>query len=235
MSGAKNPEKGPDPQAARLVEAISDLDDEAALLAVEALLSKPDSGRQVLLAALEGLKAVGRRYESGEYFVSALVMAGEIMRQILDAVSEISPIFETISEGCGKIVLGTIEGDIHDLGKDLAKEVLLCHGFNIHDLGVDVAPEVFLAKAIELQPDMVGISVLISTSMPALAKAVSHLKTMMPNGYRRPGVVVGGGAMDLPFFEHIKADVWCQDITELPKLCLDWIDGRPGPGRKSLE
>ena len=235
MRSPKIPEKGPDPKTARLVEAISDLDDEGALLAVKTLLSKPSSGRQVLLTALEGLNAVGRRYEAGEYYVSALVMAGEIMRQILDVVSETSPIFETTSDDFGTVVLGTIEGDIHDLGKDLAKEVLLCHGFNIHDLGVDVAPEVFLAKAIELQPDLVGRSVLISSSMPALARAVTHLKTMMPCGYRRPGVVVGGGARDLTFFEHIKADVWCQDSIELPKLCLDWIGGRPGPGRKSLE
>ena len=200
---------------------------------VGSLLSASDSGRLVLLTALEGLKAVGRRYESGEYYVSALIMAGEIMRLILDSVYETAPIFAPTSEDFGKVLLGTIEGDIHDLGKDLVKEVLLCHGFEIHDLGVDVAPEVFLAKAIELQPDIVGISVLISTSIPALTKAVHHLKTMMPNGYRKPGVVVGGGAMDQPFFEHTKADIWCQDIMELPRLCQSWISERPGPGRKN--
>jgi methanogenic corrinoid protein MtbC1 len=222
-----------DPKRASLIEAISELDDEKALKAVEVLLAAPDSGRLVLLAALEGLKNVGRRYEAGEYYVSALVMAGEIMRQIVDTVTETTPLFESTSECFGSVVLGTIEGDIHDLGKDLAKEVLLCHGFKIHDLGVDVAPEVFLAKAIELQPDIVGISVLISTSMPAMTRAVDHLKTMMPGGYRRPGVVVGGGALDQLFFEHTKADIWCQDIMDLPRLCLDWINQRPGPGRKS--
>lgn len=64
---------------------------------------------------------------------------------------------------------------------------------------------------------------------PATTQAVNHLKTMMPSCYRRPGVVVDGGATDQPFFEHAKADIWRQDIMELPRLCQSWISERPGP------
>ena len=210
----------------QLIDHIADLDEDAALAAAEAHLQNQADGRQLLLAALEGLKIVGRRYEAGEYYVAGLVMAGEIMRQILEMVADISPIPSENNHKPGSIVLGTIEGDIHDLGKDLVKEVLVSHGFLVHDLGVDVAPEVFLAETIRLQPDMVGISILISTSYPALTRAVTHLKTMVPAGFRRPGIIVGGGAMDKAVFDHIKADLWCQEVMSAADLCSQWLANR---------
>jgi len=208
----------------QLINNIAELEEDGALAGAEELLRAEVGGREVLRAALEGLKVVGRRYEAGEYYVAGLVMAGEIMRQILEMVADISPIFGDNGGQTGTVVLGTIEGDIHDLGKDLVKEVLVSHGFAVHDLGVDVAPEVFLAETIQLQPDLVGISILISTSYPALTRAVTHLKTMVPAGFKRPGIIVGGGAMDQAVFEHIKADIWCQDVMSAAALCLNWLE-----------
>lgn len=206
----------------QLITAIADLDEDKSLEISANFLSQ-NSDKKILEAALEGLKIVGQRYEAGEYFIAGLVMAGEIMRQILAMVSAKYSITKSNHAPSGVIVIGTIEGDIHDLGKDLAKEVLLANGFIVHDIGVDVAPEIFLAEAIRHQPDLVGISILISSSYPALTRAVTQLRTLIPAGFKRPGVVIGGGAVNQLVFEHIKADLWGRDLTLLGELCLNWI------------
>jgi len=210
-----------------LIASIAELDEDQALDIAGKLVAE-SSEREILNLALEGLKIVGKRYEEGEYYVAGLVMAGEIMRQILQMVSERHPSQGSAIEQAGVIVLGTIEGDIHDLGKDLVKEVLSANGFQVHDLGVDVPPEIFLAETIRHQPDLVGISILISTSYPALTKAITQLRTLIPASYKRPGIMVGGGAVDELFFEHTKADLWGQDLTILGEVCRDWIARQNG-------
>ncbi|MDR2946096.1 MAG: cobalamin-dependent protein [Candidatus Adiutrix sp.] len=216
-----------DKDGQRLVAAMADLDEDLSLEVAAALLDKV-SGKEILHLALEGLNTVGKRYEAGEYYVAGLVMAGEIMRQVLHMVAARSPHTVPEREKAGVVVLGTVEGDIHDLGKDMVKEVLTANGFEVHDLGVDVAPELYLAESIRLQPDLVGLSILISTSYPALSKAVTQLRTLIPAGFKRPGVIIGGGAVDETVFEHIKADLWCRDLTAMGDLCRRWIAQRNG-------
>ncbi|MDL2259253.1 cobalamin-dependent protein [Deltaproteobacteria bacterium OttesenSCG-928-K17] len=213
--------------AKELVTAIAELDEDLAVEIADRLLNEI-SGREILNLALEGLKVVGARYEDGEYFVAGLVMAGEIMRQILQMVSERSPVTVQDDEQAGIVVLGTVEGDIHDLGKDMVKEVLMAHGFEVHDLGVDVAPEVFLAETIRWQPDLVGLSILISSCYPALNRTITQLRTLIPAGFKRPGIMVGGGAMDEAVFSHVKADLWCPDLMALGEVCRDWIADHNG-------
>ena len=215
----------------KLIAAVADLDEDRALEIADRLIAD-NSGKDLLNLALEGLKIVGKRYEAGEYYVAGLVMAGEIMRQILQMVSARSPIKESDDHQAGVIVLGTVEGDIHDLGKDLVKEVLVANGFEVHDLGVDVAPEVFLAETIRCQPDLVGISILISSSYPALTKAITQLKTLIPVGFKRPGIIVGGGAVDAMVFEHTKADLWCRDLMAMGEVCRNWIAEQSGPAKE---
>lgn len=207
--------------------ALADLDEDLALELAAGLLEKL-SGRDILNLTLEGLKIVGRRYETGEYYVAGLVMAGEIMRQILAMISAHSPLTHLEGERAGVVLVGTVEGDIHDLGKDMVKEVLSANGFEVHDLGVDVAPEVYLAETIRVQPDLVGLSILISSSYPALTKAVTQLRTLIPAGFKRPGIIIGGGAVDETVFKHIQADLWCRDLLSMGKICQEWIAGRNG-------
>jgi methanogenic corrinoid protein MtbC1 len=208
-----------------LIRHIGDLDEEEALSSAQDLAAGGYPGHQILRRCLEGLQIVGEKYEKGLYYASALVMAGEIMYQILDMV----PIDENTAaeppQGgrCRSAVLGTIAGDIHALGKDLVSGILRGHGFAVHDLGVDIAPEVFLAEAIRRQPDIVGVSILMSSSYPALLKTVELLKTMIPNGHRQPGVIVGGGAVNETVYLKSRADLWCPDLLKLPDLCHDWL------------
>jgi methanogenic corrinoid protein MtbC1 len=223
-AGALSPDRRED-LGRKLIDCMAELEEDLSLEITDRLLDEV-SGRDILNLTLEGLKIVGTKYESGEYYVAGLVMAGEIMRQILQMVSDRSPVIHQEVEKAGAVVLGTVEGDIHALGKDMVKEVLTANGFEVHDLGVDVAPEVYLAEAIRLQPDLVGLSILMSTSYPALAKAITQLRTLIPAGFKRPGILVGGGAINDEVFEHVKADLWCQDLMTMAEVCRDWINRR---------
>lgn len=210
-------------KANNLINCIAKLDEDEALILARDILESGTPGQDLLHYALEGLQVVGKKYEDGGCYLAGLVMAGEIMRSIVELIREISPIRTEGEKASGTIVLGTIEGDIHDLGKDLVREVLQSHGFVIHDLGVDVAPEQFLAKTIQIQPDLVAISILIRTCYQALSRAVTQIKTMIPAGFKRPGIIIGGGAVDEVVFEHVKADIWCPDIMDLTGQCRQWL------------
>jgi methanogenic corrinoid protein MtbC1 len=217
-------------KAEDLISPIAALDDVRALRLAKDILESGVPGQDVLRNSLEGLKLVGNNYEEGSCYLSGLVMGGWIMRSIIDLIRQISPIPSGggAAGPSGVVVLGTIEGDIHDLGKDLVGEVLQSHGFEVHDLGVDVASEQFLAQAIQLQPDLVAISILVNTCYPALARAVSQLKTMIPAGFKRPGVMIGGRAVDQAVFDHVKADLWSRDIMGVADQCRQWL-GSNGP------
>lgn len=210
-------------KASELINPIAALDcDESVRLAKE-LLEGGTPGQAVLHYSLEGLKKVGENYESGICYLSGLVMGGWILRAIIDLIRDIAPIQTEGGQNSGIVVLGTIEGDIHDLGKDLVREVLQSHGFMVRDLGVDVPSEQFLAHAIQLQPDLVAISVLVNTCYPSLLKAVTQLKTMIPAGFKRPAIMVGGRAIDQAVFEHVGADIWSQDILSVADQCREWL------------
>ena len=208
----------------RLQTLITELDEENTLELVRGLLADGADRLEFLDACLEGLNAVGRKYENGQYYVAALVMAGELMGQILEEINIRA--LEKVPDHQGhrgSIIIGTIEGDIHDLGKDLVKGVLQTSGFMVYDLGVDVAPEIFMAEAIHRQPDLVGISVLLNTCRHPLKRAVDLLKTMMPPGQKRPRLVIGGGAVSQDFFEVSGADVWSRDLLKIAAQCSQLI------------
>lgn len=227
--GQRKPSQA-DEAGQNLIASIADLDEDVALEIADMLIAR-GQGKNLLNQALQGLNIVGQRYEAGEYFVAGLVMAGEIMRQILQMVSEKFPQAMAGDSQVGVIVMGTVEGDIHDLGKELAKGIFAANGFGVHDLGVDVAPEVFLAETIRHQPDFVGLSMLISSCYPALIKTVSQLKNLIPAGFKRPGIMIGGGAVDAMVFEHTQADIWCRDLMAMVDVCRSWMASRK-PNRR---
>lgn len=111
------------------------------------------------------MRRVGLRYEQGEYFLSALIMAAEIFREIMEIVQPVVVETQKSSTGSGIVLLGNGPGDIHDIGKNIISILASCHGFIVHDLGVDVPPEVFVAQAEALKPDLVGLSGLITASL----------------------------------------------------------------------
>jgi methanogenic corrinoid protein MtbC1 len=196
---------------------MADLQEEALLAVVRQRIAAGEDPLRIIDRCHKGMTQVGERYEQGIYYISGLIMAGEIMSRVGKLVLPLLESHITTGES-GKIVLGTVEGDIHFIGKDIFKVLVRCHGFTVHDLGEDVPPGQFLAATHELQPDIVGLSCLISTAYEALGKTIALLKENAQPDQSRPALVIGG-LIDEQLSHLVKADFWTDDAMKGVRLC----------------
>jgi methanogenic corrinoid protein MtbC1 len=173
--------------------------------AVDAGVAAQEIISQGLAPAME---AVGRRYEEGEFFVPELLLSAKAMRAALDIVRP--QLAAAGGRSPGTIVLGTVQGDVHEIGKNIVGAVLEGDGFEVHDLGEDVSPQSFLAKARETDADVVGMSALISLAVSKMAETVALLR----DGGFAGGVIAGGAAVTRQTAEAIGADAHAADAWE---------------------
>ncbi len=203
----------------KLVQLLADLEEEAALAQIREKLDAGQDPLAILEECREGMTLVGKRYEDGEYFVSDLMMAGEIFKQGTDILS--THLVSGAGEARGKIVIGTVKGDIHDIGKDLVVALLKAANYEVHDLGVDVAPEVFVAKVQETGAKVVGLSGLLTIAFDAMRDTVVALA----DAGLRPGVkvMIGGGPVTAGVCEFAGADGWANDARSAVTMADRWI------------
>ncbi|MBN2156386.1 MAG: cobalamin-dependent protein [Candidatus Lokiarchaeota archaeon] len=168
------------------------------------------------------MKQVGDRFEKEEIFLPELIAAANTVKVTIDEL--LDPIIRESGvkkETKGVVVLGTVEGDIHSIGKDLVGSFLFANGFEVHNLGVDVAPEMFLEKAEEFGATIIGMSALLSISMDIQRKFIELLKR---EGKRdKFKVVVGGAPTSEDWAKNIGADGWADDAIGAVKLCLGLV------------
>jgi len=166
----------------------------------------------------KGLSEVGRRYEAGEYFLSELLFGASMMEE---AMKILAPQLRAEKlEKKGQIVLGTVRGDIHDIGKNIFKMFAEGAGFEVYDLGVDVDPENFVRTAIEKNPDALGLSALLTTTTPEMRIVIEELEKA---GIRdRVKVLLGGNAVTNQFGEEIGADAVALDAVQGVDFCKEW-------------
>jgi methanogenic corrinoid protein MtbC1 len=203
--------------------ALIDLDEELTLkLAREALERGETAPRMILSTCQQALRMVGERYERGEYYLAALVMAGELFNEVLEVVQPLQELLEPDGSK-GTILLGTVSGDIHDIGKNVFGTALKSYGFRVIDVGVDVPKERFLAEIRQSRPDVVCLSGLILAAYESM-KATTRLVRLNSAdlGYRPP-VVLGGGTMDGDICHYVGADSWSTDAMEGVRICQELI------------
>jgi methanogenic corrinoid protein MtbC1 len=207
--------------SATLIAAITDLQEETALALVRQRLDSGDDPLLVIKDCQEGLRQVGLIYERQEYFLAGLIMAGEIFREVMELVQ---PVIERQVSGkaSGRILLGTVKGDIHDLGKNIVSVLLSCHNFAVHDLGVDVPPTTFAEQAAQFLPHVVGLSGLVASAYEAMRDTVVLLRAQ---GYGGP-IVIGGGQLNEKVCEYVGADYWTTDAVAGVELCSRLIAGK---------
>jgi len=208
----------------RLVDLITELQEDACLAELKAMLDQGIDPKRLLSCCMEGMRRIGVRFEKGSYFISALIMAGEIMRSSTEYLSHYLTHQETSGTG-GRILLGTIKGDIHDLGKNLFSLLLKCNNFEIIDLGVDVPAEVFLKEAISLKPDIIGISCVLTNSLENLKKAVTLLQKKLPTP--KAAIIIGGTCLDERMANYVGSSLWAKDAAVGLKICQNVIGGKP--------
>jgi methylmalonyl-CoA mutase cobalamin-binding domain/chain len=208
----------------QLAQLVADLEEEAVLGLIEKRISAGEDPLQIIDECNEGMREVGLRYENGEYFVAGLIMSGEIFREVVERVQ---PLLEQQAEGksSGRILVGTVSGDIHDIGKNMFGLLLACHGFEVIDLGVDVPPDVFAMKVVEAKPDFVGLSGLITASFEMMKETVTALqKEAKEHGLSFP-IIIGGGMIDDQVCQYVGADYWVPDAMAGVRLCEELLKG----------
>jgi 5-methyltetrahydrofolate--homocysteine methyltransferase len=204
-----------------LVEAIADMREEDALAEANRLLDSGGDPLQVLEACREGMARVGQRFEAGEYFVPELILAGEMLRSISEVVKpRLTQAASTARRG--KVVLGTVQGDIHDIGKDIVRFMLDVNGFEVHDLGVDVAPETFVRKIQEVQPEVVALSGFLTLSYDAMKNTIAAIQAAgLRDGAK---IMIGGGTVDEQIRAYAGADAYGKDAMGAVTLAKGWTE-----------
>ncbi len=187
---------------------------------VETVKKTVDQGHDpldIVNALTEVLKEIGRKFENGEIFLVHLVSAGDAARRA--TVEVLEPLIKKSSEkreALGKVVIGTVAGDIHDIGKNIVSMMLFTAGFEVHDVGKDIPAEEFVKKTQELNADIVALSALLTTTLPAQRDVIEALKKA---GLRdKVKVLVGGAPATAKWAEEAGADGYGEDAIEAVKV-----------------
>jgi 5-methyltetrahydrofolate--homocysteine methyltransferase len=166
-----------------------------------------------------GLDAVGKAFSCQKAFVPELMTAGMAMKESLELLRPVFEVSDTASMGC--VVIGTVEGDVHDVGKNIVAMMLQGAGFKVHDLGIDISPAKFVEAVKKHQPNILALSALYTPTRLAMTETI---KAMEENGLRQKvKVIIGGAPIDQNFCDLIKADGYAPDAPQGVQLCKKWL------------
>jgi 5-methyltetrahydrofolate--homocysteine methyltransferase len=202
-----------------LENTIINLDIEGAIAATIALQkSKQVTTETIFQAIARALDVVGQKYEHKEYFLTELVMAGEVVKEILALIEKPD---ETSRTGTlTKVMLATVQGDLHDIGKNILAILLQAQGFHVIDLGIDVPPSEIVAVVKKEHPHILGLSALLTTTVPEFEAIVRALET---EGIRDSvKIIVGGAAVNQTTVKQYRVDGWGQTVIDGIELCKLW-------------
>ena len=187
---------------------------------VRQALSSGMSPKQVLDDGLiNAMSEVGRLFEEGEYFVPEMLVAARAMKGGLTILRPL--LIESAVEPAGKVAIGTVQGDLHDIGKNLVAMMLEGAGFEIYDLGVNVSPEAFVASVRDSGADIVALSALLTTTMPNMQRIIDGLQQAGVRG--KVKVMVGGAPVTDSFAQKIGADGYAKDASQAATLAKSLV------------
>jgi len=180
--------------------------------AVNKALNSGIAPAELMKELKEGLGEIGAKYEKGEYFLSELVVSGETAKAALDVLT---PHFGVGQQKLGKVVIGTVEGDIHDIGKNIVSTILLSSGYEVYDLGVDVESPRFVTEIKETDADVLGLSALLTSTMMNMKTVILDLKKARLRDNVK--VILGGQPLSESFAKEVGADAYVRDAPEILK------------------
>lgn len=202
----------------KIFNSIVGMEEENALKFAKEYLDDGGDPQKLLDVCREAMDEVGEKFEKGEYFLSELLLSGEIFKGIMDLTLPL--LKESEVETIGKIVLGTVQDDIHDIGKNIFKAFAEAAGFEVIDIGVDVPEEKFVEAVKEHNPDIVGMSCLITAGINPMKRTVEALKEAGLTGAK---IIIGGGRVDEEIKEFSGADAWADDAARGVRLCKELL------------
>jgi len=175
--------------------------------------------QEVVNACQQGMGIVGDLFEKGEYFVGDLIFAGELLTE---AINTLKPVIGSKSDQTvGTIVLGTVHGDLHDIGKNIFRSMAEAAGFMVHDLGTDQPVEAFVEKVKQLKPDIVGMSGVLTLAIDSMKDTVDGLKKAGLSDDVK--IIIGGNPVTQEACEYVGADAFTTNAAAGVKICQGWV------------
>jgi 5-methyltetrahydrofolate--homocysteine methyltransferase len=207
----------------KLRDAIVNLDiDGVKKASEEAVSSGIPAYKAVVNGMAKGMEIVGQKYEDGEYFLAELIMAGETMKE---GMTVLEPYLKAGDiKSAGKVVIGTVRGDLHDIGKNIVMTLLKAANFDVVDLGVDVSAEQFVEAVKKNSPDIVAMSALLTTTMIEMEGIVKELKKAGLK--KKVKIIIGGAPITPEYAKKIGADAAAKDAVEGVRTCTQWMKAK---------
>ncbi|MGI6708472.1 MAG: cobalamin B12-binding domain-containing protein [Dethiobacteria bacterium] len=207
----------------KLVTAMKELEGDTVIEMLNELMAAGGADADKAMAACqEGMGLVGDLFESGEYFVGDLVYAGELMAQAMDIIRP--ALASDSTEKLGQMILCTVEGDLHDIGKNIVKAMMEAGGFEVIDLGIDVSPAKIVETAKENNIKIIGLSGILTLAIDSMKATVGALKDA---GMREDvHIIIGGNPITAEVCESVGADAWSVNPQEGVKICRNWAGAK---------
>ena len=203
-----------------ITQKFADLEIEQVLDLIKNEIKKGTNPQSILKACQDGTEIIGQKFEKGEYFISDLMMSGDMFKQVSELVK---PLFKGKSDikSSGKVVIGTVAGDIHDIGKDIVISMLESNNYTVYDLGIDQKKEVFVEKVKETGATVVALSGLLTIAFDSMKETIEALKTTKMKD--KVKVMIGGGPVNQTVCDYTGADGWGDSAHTAVKLCKEWL------------
>jgi methanogenic corrinoid protein MtbC1 len=204
------------------INLLADLEEDEVIKLVKERLDAGDEALTILEDSRRAMEIVGDRFAEGKYFIPELVYSGELLKQITELVKP-HLVKADDTKHLGTVVIGTVAGDIHDIGLNIVEFMLNVNGFEVHNLGVDVPMEKFVDKMKETSAPVLGLSGFLTLAFDAMKDTVEALESA---GLRdKMKIMIGGGQMDEEIMKYAKADAYGKDAMEAVMLAKKWIGG----------
>jgi len=203
-----------------ITEAITNLEEEKVLKLIKERIDANDEPTEILEACRKGMAEIGKG-PADEIFLTDLIMAGEIFNEAVELL--MPELVNSTSMSLGKIVIGTVEGDIHNIGKDIAINFLKAEGFEVIDLGVNVPAQKFIDAIKEHSPSVVGMSGLLTLSIEPMKRIIEAIASA--NLRDQIKIIIGGERTDEVVCNYVNADAWVNDVLEGIKIIKNWVGG----------
>jgi len=207
--------------ASALVDAMTDMRETDALKVAKEMLEGGVDPLAILQECRDAMAVVGQRFETGKCFIPELMFAGEILREVSEMVKPSLAHTAVSQEKLGRVVIGTVEGDMHDIGKNIVTFMLDVSGFDVKDLGVDVPVKTFIEAIKECDAQVLGLSGFLTLAYDPMKHTVQALEEAGLRG--RVKVMIGGGQVDENVRQYTGADAYGKDAMAAVSLARAWV------------